>query len=37
MAGRYTEIETNVLHRRRFALALTRNRDQADDLVQDTI
>jgi RNA polymerase sigma-70 factor, ECF subfamily len=37
MAGRYAEIESNVLHLQRFALALTRDRDRADDLVQDTI
>jgi RNA polymerase sigma-70 factor, ECF subfamily len=37
MAGRYEELESNVQHLRRFALALTRNRDRADDLVQDTL
>lgn len=31
------EIEAHVLALRRFALALTRDRDMADDLVQDTI
>lgn len=31
------EIEAHVLALRRFALALTRDRDLADDLVQDTI
>lgn len=31
------EIEAHVLALRRFALALTRNRETADDLVQDTI
>jgi len=31
------EIEGHVLALRRFALALTRDRDMADDLVQDTI
>jgi len=37
MSRRSDEIESCVLHLRRFALALTRNRDSADDLVQDTI
>ena len=32
-----SEIEAHVLALRRFALALTRDRDLADDLVQDTI
>ena len=35
--NRADEIETHVLALRRFALALTRDRDMADDLVQDTI
>ncbi len=31
------EIEACILHLRRFAMALTRNADHADDLVQDTV
>ena len=37
MPRRSDEIEINIPHLRRFALALTRNRDQADDLVHDTV
>ena len=37
MSGRFDEIEANILHLRRFALALTRDGDRADDLVQDTV
>ncbi len=37
MPRRSDEIEINIPHLRRFALALTRNPDMADDLVQDTV
>jgi len=37
MSRRASEIETDLPHLRRFALALTRDRDMADDLVQDTV
>lgn len=37
MPRRSEEIEINIPHLRRFALALTRDRDQADDLVHDTV
>lgn len=37
MSRRADEIEINLPHLRRFALALTRDGDKADDLVQDTV
>lgn len=37
MSSRNVEIEDNIQHMRRFALALTRDRDRADDLVQASI
>ena len=37
MQSRNTEIEINIQHMRRFALALTRDPARADDLVQDTV
>jgi len=37
MRNRNAEIESNIQHLRRFALALTRDRGRADDLVQDTV
>ena len=37
MSRRADEIETNLPHLRRFALALTRDGDKADDLVHDTV
>jgi len=37
MKSRNAEIESNIQHLRRFALALTRDRERADDLVQDTV
>jgi len=37
MSRRADEIEINLPHLRRFALALTRDGDKADDLVHDTV
>jgi RNA polymerase sigma-70 factor, ECF subfamily len=37
MSRRADEIENNLPHLRRFALALTRDGDKADDLVHDTV
>jgi RNA polymerase sigma-70 factor, ECF subfamily len=37
MSRRAIEIEANLPHLRRFAMALTRDGDMADDLVQDTV